>query len=77
MIEKILETSAELSGDDQSFISFNYMTDIKGDPKENSDAIGRVYDQVLAAISGLDADGSTDQGGSADTDGGNGESRCV
>lgn len=74
VIEKILETSAELSGDDQSFISFNYMTDIKGDPKENSDAIGRVYDQVLAAISGLDADGSTDQGGSADTDGGNGES---
>lgn len=74
VIEKILETSAELSGDDQSFISFNYMTDIKGDPKENSDAIGRVYDQALAAISGLDADGSTDQGGSADTDGGNGES---
>ena len=74
VIEKILETSAELSGDDQSFISFNYMTDIKGDPKENSDAIGRVYDQVLAAISGLDTDGSTDQGGSADTDGGNGES---
>ena len=58
VIEKILETSAELSGDDQSFISFNYMTDIKGDPKENSDAIGRVYDQALAAISGLDA-GST------------------
>lgn len=74
VIEKILETSAELSGDDQSFISFNYMTDIKGDPKENSDAIGRVYNQALAAISGLDADGSTDQGGSADTDGGNGES---
>lgn len=74
VIEKILETSAELSGDDQSFISFNYMTDIKGDPKENSDTIGRVYDQALAAISGLDADGSTDQGGSADTDGGNGES---
>lgn len=74
VIEKILEISAELSGDDQSFISFNYMTDIKGDPKENSDAIGRVYDQALAAISGLDADGSTDQGGSADTDGGNGES---
>ena len=74
VIEKILETSAELSGDDQSFISFNYMTDIKGDPKENSDAIGRVYDQALAAISGLDADGSTDQGGCADTDGGNGES---
>lgn len=68
VIEKILETSAELSGDDQSFISFNYMTDIKGDPKENSDAIGRVYDQALAAISGLDA------GSSADTDGGNGES---
>lgn len=74
VIEKILETSAELSGDDQSFISFNYMTDIKGDPKENSDAVSRVYDQALAAISGLDADGSTDQGGSADTDGGNGES---
>lgn len=74
VIEKILETSAELSGDDQSFISFNYMTDIKGDPKENSDAIGRVYDQALAAISGLDAGSSADQGGSADTDGGNGES---
>lgn len=74
VIEKILETSAELSGDDQSFISFNYMTDIKGDPKENSDAIGRVYDQALAAISGLAASSSTDQGGSADTDGGNGES---
>ena len=74
VIEKILETSAELSGDDQSFISFNYMTDIKGDPKENSDAIGRVYDQALAAISGLAASSSADQGGSADTDGGNGES---
>ena len=58
VIEKILETSAELSGDDQSFISFNYMTDIKGDPKENSDAIGRVYDQALAAIGDLAA-GST------------------
>ncbi len=74
VIEKILETSAELSGDDQSFISFNYMTDIKGDPKENSDAIERVYDQALAAIGDLAADGSTDQGGSADTGGGNGES---
>ena len=74
VIEKILETSAELSGDDQSFISFNYMTDIKGDPKENSDAIGRVYDQALAAISGLDAGSSADQNSSADTDGGNGES---
>ena len=57
VIEKILETSAELSGDDQSFISFNYMTDIKGDPEDNSDAIGRVYDQALAAISGLDSAG--------------------
>ena len=66
VIEKILETSAELSGDDQSFISFNYMTDIKGDPKENSDAIGRVYDQALAAISGLDAGSSADQNNSPD-----------
>ena len=74
VIEKILETSAELSGDDQSFISFNYMTDIKGDPKENSDAVSRVYDEVQTAIGDLAADGSTDQGGSADTDGGNGES---
>ncbi len=60
------KTSAELSGDDQSFISFNYMTDIKGDPKENSDAIGRVYDQALAAISGLDAGSSADQNNSPD-----------
>ena len=58
VIEKILETSAELSGDDQSFISFNYMTDIKGDPKENSDAVSRVYDEVQTAIGDLDA-GST------------------
>lgn len=73
VIEKILETSAELSGDDQSFISFNYMTDIKGDPKENSDAIGRVYDQALAAISGLDADGSADQNSGAATNDSTGE----
>lgn len=74
VIEKILETSSELSGDDQSFISFNYMTDIKGDAKENSDAISRAYDDALAAISDLDADSSTDQNVSGYTDGGISES---
>lgn len=66
VIEKILETSAELSGDDQSFISFNYMTDIKGDPKENSDAVSRVYDEVQTAIGDLDAGSSADQNNSPD-----------
>ena len=42
------------------------MTDIKGDPKENSDAVSRVYDEVQTAIGDLAASSSADQNNSPD-----------
>lgn len=60
VIDDIQKTAYGPSGDTQSFVSLNFMTDIKGDPEENSDAISRAYDNAMADINSLySAEGGT------------------